>query len=41
VVGLDRYGESGRAEELFDHFGFTPERVAAAVAAVLRRTQEA
>jgi transketolase len=41
VVGLDRYGESGPAEELFEHFGFTPERVAAAVAAVLRRTQEA
>jgi transketolase len=36
VVGLDRFGESGPADELFAHLGFTPERVAAAVRAVLR-----
>jgi transketolase len=36
VVGLDRFGESGPAEELFRHFGFTPERVADAVRSALR-----
>ena len=34
VVGLDRFGESAPAGELFRHFGFTPERVAEAVKAV-------
>ncbi|MSQ49353.1 MAG: transketolase [Betaproteobacteria bacterium] len=27
VVGIDRYGESAPAPELFKHFGFTPENV--------------
>jgi transketolase len=27
VVGLDRFGESAPAADLFRHFGFTPERV--------------
>jgi transketolase len=36
VVGLDRFGESGRAEELFRHFGLTAEHVARAVRSVLR-----
>jgi transketolase len=31
VVGLDRYGESAPAADVFRHFGFTPERIAAAV----------
>jgi transketolase len=31
VVGIDRFGESAPAGELFRHFGFTPEKVAAAV----------
>jgi transketolase len=31
VVGLDRFGESAPASELFKHFGFTAENVAAAV----------
>jgi transketolase len=31
VVGLDRFGESAPAGELFKHFGFTAENVAAAV----------
>jgi transketolase len=31
VVGLDRYGESAPAGELFKHFGFTAENVANAV----------
>ncbi|MDO5291001.1 MAG: transketolase [Pseudomonadota bacterium] len=37
VVGIDRYGESAPAPVLFEHFGFTPENVAATVQAVLRR----
>ena len=31
VVGLDRFGESAPAGELFEHFGFTADKVAAAV----------
>ena len=31
VIGLDRFGESAPAGELYTHFGFTVERVAAAV----------
>jgi len=37
VVGLDTYGESAPAPVLFQHFGFTPENVAATVQAVLAR----
>ncbi len=37
VVGLDTFGESGRAADLARHFGFTRERVAAAVRAALAR----
>ena len=29
IVGLDRFGESAPAEELFEHFGFTADNVAA------------
>jgi len=35
VVGIDRFGESAPAGELFKYFGFTPEHVAAAVRGVL------
>jgi transketolase len=35
VVGIDRYGESAPAGELFKHFGFTPQGVADAVRRVL------
>jgi len=35
VVGIDRFGESAPAGELFKHFGFTPENVAKAVRSVL------
>jgi transketolase len=35
VVGLDRYGESAPAGDLFKFFGFTVERVAAAVRSVV------
>jgi transketolase len=31
VVGIDRFGESAPAGELFKHFGFTTEKVAEAV----------
>lgn len=37
VVGLDTFGESGRGADLARHFGFTRERVAAAVRAALAR----
>ena len=35
VVGLDRFGESAPAADLFKHFGFTPENVAKAVRSAL------
>ena len=35
VVGIDRFGESAPAADVFGHFGFTPENVAAAVKKVL------
>ena len=35
IVGIDRFGESAPAGELFKLFGFTAERVAAAVTSVL------
>jgi transketolase len=35
VVGIDRFGESAPAPELFRHFGFTPENVAQKVKGVL------
>jgi transketolase len=35
VVGIDRFGESGPDTAVLAHFGFTPDRVAAAVRGVL------
>jgi transketolase len=35
VVGLDRFGESAPAGQLFKEFGFTPEKVVAAVESIL------
>jgi transketolase len=35
VVGIDTFGESAPAGALFKHFGFTPEKVVAAVRSVL------
>jgi transketolase len=35
VVGMDRYGESAPAPDLFKHFGFTPGNVSKAVRSVL------
>ena len=37
VGGIDRFGESAPAGELFRHFGLTAERVAQAVQSVLAR----
>ena len=34
VIGIDRFGECGPPEIIFQHFGFTTERVVAAVAAL-------
>jgi transketolase len=39
VVGIDRFGESAPAGDLFRYFGFTPERVIEAVKSVLERTR--
>jgi transketolase len=36
VVGIDRYGESAPAADLFKHFGFTAAKVAEAVRSVLK-----
>jgi transketolase len=36
VVGIDRFGESAPAGDVFKHFGFTPENVANAVRSVLK-----
>ncbi len=36
VVGLDRFGESAPAPEVFRHFGFTPENVANVVRSVVK-----
>jgi transketolase len=35
VIGIDRFGESAPGGELYTHFGFTPEKVAAAVRSLL------
>jgi transketolase len=35
VIGIDRYGESAPAGELYKHFGITAEKVAAAVKSLL------
>jgi transketolase len=37
VVGIDRFGASAPADKLFPHFGFTAERVVAALRDVLAR----
>ena len=36
VVGIDRYGESAPAGELFKHFGFTAQNVAQTVRSILK-----
>jgi transketolase len=39
VVGIDRFGESAPAEELFRHFGFEPTRIVEAVLGVLAHAE--
>ncbi len=39
VIGLDRFGESAPIEELREHFGFTPQAVAARVLEWIRATE--
>ncbi|HUP09557.1 MAG TPA: transketolase [Caldimonas sp.] len=41
VVGIDRYGESAPAPQLFKHFGFTAQNVADTVRCVLGRATRA
>jgi transketolase len=36
VVGIDRYGESAPAADVFKHFSFTPDNVAKAVRSILQ-----
>jgi transketolase len=36
VVGIDRYGESAPAGDLFKHFGFTGAKVAEAVRSIVK-----
>ena len=35
VVGIDRFGESAPGDKVLKHFGFTPDKVAAAVRSIL------
>jgi transketolase len=35
VIGIDRFGESAPAEELFEHFGFTTEHIVATAREIL------
>ncbi|MHB8404590.1 MAG: transketolase [Gammaproteobacteria bacterium] len=37
ILGIDRYGESAPAKEVFEYFGFTVDNVVKAVEAVLKR----
>jgi transketolase len=37
VVGIDRFGESAPEKDLLAHFGFTPQRIADTVKALLAR----
>lgn len=38
VVGIDQFGESAPAADLFKHFGFTPEKVAQTVKAAIQES---
>jgi transketolase len=37
AIGIDRFGESGPLEQIREHFGFTPEKVAGRVADWFRK----
>ena len=36
VIGLDRFGASGKGPEVMTHFGFTSERIQREIEALLR-----
>jgi transketolase len=36
VVGIDRYGESAPAADLFKHFGFTPDNIVKVVRSIVQ-----
>ena len=38
IIGIDRFGASGKASDLFPHFGFTVDNVRQAIEGLLRRT---
>jgi transketolase len=40
VIGIDRFGESAPAADLFRYFEFAPERIVEVVTAVLARRTE-
>ena len=37
VIGIDRFGASGKATDLFPHFGFTADNVAKQIEHILQR----
>ena len=37
VLGIDRFGASGKATDLFPHFGFTADNVAKQIEHILQR----
>jgi transketolase len=39
IIGIDGFGASGPYKEVFEQFGFTPERVAAEAAEVVQQNQ--
>jgi transketolase len=39
TIGMHSFGASGVAEDVFKHFGFTPERVAETARDVVKRAQ--
>jgi len=41
TIGMHGFGASAPASALYEHFGFTPERIAEAGRAVVKRTKEA
>jgi transketolase len=41
TIGMESFGASAPAGDLYKHFGFTPERVADAGRATIKRAKEA
>ena len=36
IIGIDRFGASGKASDLFPHFGFTADNVGRAIRELLK-----